>query len=325
MKKTAFITEMGFQGEVTVNHPNMRTEFAWMCSMNADHFSLADYKGILNYDNVFVIFPKGDLFLNAIGSKISDGKNKSSTILKSDFIDVLKTNNKKINLIQEGPHWLYNDYEIEDQILYYNMVCKCDVIYAHNECDVKYYKGVFPNKVVKKIKTLMIDALIKNILPSKEDKTIIGGNFSRWYGGFESYLVAREFLNPIWTQTSHAKRENEEQVENLNHLPRLIWLDWMKNLSTFKYAVHLMPTVAAGTFSLNCAYFGIPCIGNKNVDTQRICHPDLSVDVYDVEKARSLAIKLKSDNHFYDECSKACVDNYTENYSQKIFSVDCDI
>ena len=72
----------------------------------------------------------------------------------------------------------------------------------------------------------------------------------------------------------------------------------MSALSTFKYAVHLMPTIAAGTFSLNCAYFGIPCIGNKKVDTQRLCHPELSVDVEDVEKARTLAKMLKEDPLF---------------------------
>ena len=64
-----------------------------------------------------------------------------------------------------------------------------------------------------------------------------------------------------------------------------------------------MPTVAAGTFSLNCAYFGIPCIGNIKVDTQRFCHPDLSVAVDDVSKARALAHRLQNDSEFYDLCS----------------------
>lgn len=319
--KNVFITEMQFRGKISASHTNMRTEFAWMHALNADHFSIFDYQEVTDYDNVFIIFPKGDLFLNAIGSKIANGINKSSVILKSDFIDILKKNNKKINFVQEGPHWLFNDYEIEDQILFYNMISKCDVIYAHNECDVKYYKGMFSSKLVKIIKTLMIENLIKDIVSTKEDKTIIGGNFSRWYGGFESYLVAREFSNPIWAQTSHSKREYEDKIENLNHFPRLDWLDWMKNLSTFKYAVHLMPTVAAGTFSLNCAYFGIPCIGNKNVDTQQICHPELSVDVNDVESAKFLAIKLKQDVSFYTACSAGSRENYSKEYSANSFTI----
>jgi hypothetical protein len=161
----------------------------------------------------------------------------------------------------------------------------------------------------------MIDDLIKDIVPVKNDKTIIGGNFARWYGGFESYIVAREFGTPIWAQTSHAKRENEEYVENLNHLPRLIWSDWMQELSTYKYAVHLMPTIAAGTFNLNCAYFGIPCIGNEKVDTQLLCHPDLSVDISDIQRAKQLAIRLKRDSDFYNECSTKCKKLYFEHYN----------
>ena len=37
--KIAFFTEMGFGGKIPRNHDNMRTEFAWMCALNADHHS----------------------------------------------------------------------------------------------------------------------------------------------------------------------------------------------------------------------------------------------------------------------------------------------
>jgi len=80
-----------------------------------------------------------------------------------------------------------------------------------------------------------------------------------------------------------------------------------------------MPTIAAGTFSLNCAYFGIPCIGNNKVDTQLICHPDLSVDVDDVEKARILAKRLKEDQEFYNKCSVTAKDNYNLHYNIEKF------
>ena len=163
--------------------------------------------------------------------------------------------------------------------------------------------------------TLLIEDLIKDITPKTEEKVIIGGNFARWYGGFQSYMVADEFNTAKWTQESHAKRENENQIQDLNHLPRIPWLDWMKELSTFKYAVHMMPTIAAGTFSLNCAYFGIPCIGNEKVDTQRTCHPDLSVDIDDVEKARKLAKRLIEDKDFYNYCSDVSKMMYKEHYT----------
>jgi hypothetical protein len=131
-----------------------------------------------------------------------------------------------------------------------------------------------------------------------ENKSIIGGNFCRWYGGFQSYLVANEFQCPIYVPASHCKRPGEEQAPGLHHLPWVFWTKWMEQLSTFKYAVNLMPTVAAGTFSLNCAYFGIPCIGNEKVDTQLEMFPDLSVDVHDVFQARHQAILLMNKDYY---------------------------
>jgi len=164
----------------------------------------------------------------------------------------------------------------------------------------------------------MIDDIVKDIIPQTEHKAIIGGNFARWYGGFESYMIAQEFGVPIWGQTSHAMREGEDKL--FQHLPRVFWTDWMRQLSSFKYAVHLMPTVAAGTFALNCAYFGIPCIGNEKVDTQRHCHPDLSVDVSDVTKARILAKRLVDEMDFYEACSIKAKENYQIYYNRELFT-----
>jgi hypothetical protein len=315
--RIAFLTEMGFEGKITTDHPNMRTEFAWMHALDAEHRHIHHYKEVKGYDHVFIIFPKGKVFLSAEASKITHGVNPVTDLLASNFYLTLKENNKKIHYIQEGPHWWFNDYELSDQINFYNFVAACDSIFAHNESDTSYYKGMFPNTPIHILPSLLIHHTIENIIPVQEEKVFIGGNFARWYGGFESFVVAQEFAVPIWGQTSHAKREGEEQIIGL--LPRLYWTDWMKALSTFKYAVHLMPTVAAGTFSLNCAYFGIPCIGNQKVDTQRLCHPDLAVDVSDIEKARQLAVKLKTDKEYYTKCSVEAKENYNKYYSLDLF------
>jgi hypothetical protein len=326
--KIAFLTEMGFEGKIPSNHSNMRTEFAWMHALNADHRYIHHYKEVSGYDHVFVIFPKGMVYLNSIAVKMSSDTNPVSELLRSGFIDILKKNNSKVHFVQEGPHWLWNDYEIYDQVYYYNMIAACDSIFCHNEHDTVYYKGMFQNKPVHAIHTLMIHDLIEDITPTKEDKTIIGGNMARWYGGFESYIVASEFKNKVFAQDSHAKRDNENLVGGIIHLPRMIWIDWMKNLSTFKYAVHMMPTIAAGTFALNCAYLGIPCIGNREVDTQKLCHSNLSVDINDVQRAVQLAKQLKEDRGFYEDCSYQAKKNYELFYSiddwkQRINNILC--
>jgi hypothetical protein len=313
MIKVAFLTEMGFEGKIPSNHSNMRTEFAWMHALDADHRHIHHFQEVEGYDHVFVIFPKGKLYLSAEGSQLADDQNPVSELLIKEPVERLKLTNKKVYVVQEGPHWWWNDYNMYDQVRFFNMMVACDGIYAHNEHDAKYYRGMFPSVSVNVIPTLMIDSIVENIQPVREEKVIIGGNFARWYGGMESFTVAQRFQVPIWGQTSHAMREGEDQL--ISHLPRVMWTDWMKQLSSFKYAVHLMPTIAAGTFSLNCAYFSIPCIGNEKVDTQRLCHPDLSVDVEDVEKAAMLAERLKDDKEFYEECSRTAKENYKKYYS----------
>jgi hypothetical protein len=311
--RVAFLTEMGFEGKIPSNHPNMRTEFAWMFALGADHYNIHHIDGVKDYDHVFIIFPKGRVFLSAEGNKMIDGINPATNLLQSNFIQRLKEVNKKIYYVQEGPHWWFNEYELADQIQFYNMLTSCDAILAHNESDISYYKGLVPTASVYVLPSLMIEETVEDIKSEPENKVIIGGNFARWYGGFESFIVAQEFELPIWAQTSHVTRQGEDQL--INQLPRMYWTDWIRQLSTFKYAVHLMPTVAAGTFSLNCAYLGIPCIGNEKVDTQRICHPDLAVDVDNVEEARKLARQLK-DPEYWKYCSTVAKEKY------KLYNLD---
>ena len=315
--RIAFLTEMGFNGTIPPTHNNMRTEFAWMNALNAVHYPLETYDSVKNYDVVFIIFPKGKTYLNSEGSTLVSGVNPVSKYLQQPIIPTLKESNTKVYYIQEGPHWWWNDYEVIDQIQFYNFLSLTDGIFAHNLSDSQYYRGLFWNKKVEIIHSLMIEDFIKDIQPITEDKVLIGGNFSRWYGGFESYMVASEFGLPIWGQESHSKRLNEGGIGNLSHFPRMNWNDWMVEVSKFKYGVHLMPTVAAGTFSLNCAYFGIPVIGNEKVDTQRLLHPNLSVDVSDIESAM-LMVEMLKDPIFYKKKSEEAKDNYQTYYTKEV-------
>ena len=71
-----------------------------------------------------------------------------------------------------------------------------------------------------------------------------------------------------------------------------------------------MPTIAAGTFAMNCSYLGIPCVGYMEADTQRKLHPQLSVKIGDVEKARNLCKKLRDDKNFYNLQVETTKQNY---------------
>lgn len=310
---------MGFEGRIPANHNNMRTEFAWMHALNADHFNIHDYSKVQGYDVVFIIFPKATVKLNTVGIEMTTpGADKDIGIYSRDIVTSLKKNNEKVCAVQEGPAWFFNEYDLPTQFNFYNQLAECDIIFAHNRYDCDFYKGLFPQTRVKVIPTLMI--VNKDTCPfvaAPEDKTIIGGNFCRWYGGFQSYLVATEFQCTIYVPASHCKRKGEEQVPGLLHLPWVFWTKWMEQLSTFKYAVNLMPTIAAGTFSLNCAYYGIPCIGNEKVDTQLEFFPELSVDVHDVYSARHQAILLR-EREYYEGASHHAKKKFKESVHSNI-------
>jgi hypothetical protein len=98
-----------------------------------------------------------------------------------------------------------------------------------------------------------------------------------------------------------------------------MWNEWIKTLANFNVGIHLMRTHAAGTFALNCAYLGIPCIGYKGLDTQETLHPDLSINIGDIDTANKLAIKLRDDKEFYNYCSEIAKDNYKLLYTEEIW------
>ena len=237
--------------------------------------------------------------------------------MQVDLIEQMKRVCKKIGFMQEGPHWYFQDYPMEQQIWFYNALMDMDVIFGHNESDVEYFKGLTQKKHVYRNSTLMITDEIKpTTKPEDRNGVIIGGNMVRWYGGFDSYIIAQEFDEKISAPSMGRKIDREDEMD-ISHLPYMNWIEWMNNLSRFKYAVHLMPTHAAGTFALNCAYHGIPCIGYKGLDTQSACHPQLSIKMNDLKHARKLANRLKNDSHFYKTQSQTAKNNFNSFFGEK--------
>jgi len=294
--KIAFFTEGGYQGKVPRNHPNMRTELAWMCALNADHWNINQPPN-QHYDLGVVIIPKKNPQFN---------------------IDKLKQYCDKIAVMQEGPNWYWQDYQLPQQVWYYNTIQEADFMFVHNESDKKYYTGLTGKKCIV-LPSLMIEDSISNLPRVNRENIIMGGNFCSWYGGFDSYVIAQEVDCPIYIPSMGRKIEGEEQIPNLNHLQYMSWVEWIKTLNNFKYGIHMMRTHAAGTFALNCAYLGIPCIGYEGLDTQEKCHPNLTVKLGDLDNAKKLITKLKTDKQFYDLCSSESTKAYKSHYSESVF------
>jgi hypothetical protein len=286
---------MGFEGKVPRTHDNMRTEFAWMVALDADHYNIHSNLNT-QYDLGIVIIPK---------------KNP-------DFdINVLKQYCNKVAVMQEGPNWYWQDYDLAKQIWYFNTLSSADIIFTHNELDKKYYQGLTGHRDVRVMQSLMIEDAIGTLEQVEKAGAIIGGNFVSWYSGFDSYMIAQELDNNVTCPSMGRKQPREEEL--LNHLPYMNWTQWIHSLNKFKYGVHLMRTHAAGTFALNCAYLGIPCIGYEGLDTQMICHPDTTVALGDLQAARKIAINLRNDEEYYLYLSNKAKVLYSENYTETKF------
>ena len=292
-----FFTEMPFNGKVPRTHENMRTEFAWMCTLNADHYNINSIPSE-QYDLGIIIIPKKNPNFN---------------------IENLRSVCDKVAVMQEGPHWYFQDYPLEKQIWYFNTLIDSDIIFTHNYSDKVYYAGLTGHKDIRVMRSLMIEDAIGELKDVKRDGVIIGGNFVNWYGGFDSYVVAKEISEEVYAPSMGRKQPGEESL--VTHLPYMNWKQWIHKLNEFKIGIHLMRTHAAGTFALNCAYLGIPCIGYKGLDTQEICHPLTTVQIGDIEHAKELADKLKTVPDFYKLCSETAKTRYNNEYKESKFKI----
>ena len=290
--KVAFFSETGDNKKYPRDFPNARTEVAWCLALDAPMCSL-HARPQEHFDLGIVIIPKEQ-------PKVS--------------LDYIRGCCDKVAVMQEGPHWYFQDYEIDKQFHYYNTLMDADWVYCHNESDVNYYLGL-GCKDVRVMRSLMIP---HNLVPRNEwgDETIIGGNFVSWYGGFDSYIVAREIGDPMSAPSMGRKQPQEDAIEDIKYMDYMSWREWISALSQFNIGVHLMRTHAAGTFAMNCAFHSIPCIGYRGLDTQERCHPNLSVDVGDLETAVKLAKRLKSDIGYYDACSDQAHMGFSEYYTE---------
>ena len=293
----AFFTEGNWQGNIPRHHPNMRTEMAWMCTMNADHYNINDEPN-QQYDLGIVIIPKNN-------PEFEPSR--------------LKQYCTQLASMQEGPHWYFQDYTLDRQIWFYNTLMEMDFLFVHNKIDKKYFGGL-TSKECKIMPSLMIEDSLNELPTEDRSGVMIGGNFCHWYGGFDSYMVAQTFEEKVFIPSMGRKIEGEEQMDNLHHLPYMNWTQWIYELNKRKYGIHLMRTHAAGTFALNCAYLGIPCIGYKGLDTQEVCHPECTIELGNIIQAKQIAEKLKKDEEFYLHCSNKAKEKYKTFYHENKFN-----
>lgn len=298
--KIAFFTEGGYTGQVPRNNPNMRTDQAWICALEAVHYPVTNIPQE-SYDVGIVIIPKE--------------KNREHLAdINYPLVENIRKVCKKVAVMQEGTHWDWMEDSIQTMVWFYNQLIEADMLLCHNDIDVRYYSGI-TSKPCYIMPTLMIEDTVK-VAEVRADSVFVAGNWHQTYRGFDAWIVGQEFELPMYGFKAGKFRQGEE-ITGIEYMPWKPWSEFIYELSKHKYGVQTYET-SAGQFPLNCAYLGIPCIGYNQVNTQRILHPDLSVEVGDVLAARELVRKLR-DNSFYQECSGKAKELYQAHYSEKVF------
>lgn len=314
MKIKYCVTEMGLVGKIPKKYPNMRVLESQISAWDAEHIPIIK---VLNeetvYDgNVVVVLPKGGVEKQVIKWLV---ENHFDTVgsLRKKFTG-------KVWFYQDGEAGYWNQHTATLQIWWYNNVSNCDKILCPNSTDEKYYKGMFPDQSISVMRSTM--AYVPNELVNMEEKTIISGPMTREYNGLQQIIVAKHFDCPIYIPPMGQERMPTDSWTtasslDVNYLDYTDWNKWMKNLGTYKYAVNLPGVTAAASFSLNCAWHGIPCVGDRKADTQSLCYPWTSVDYNDIDSAVEIAKRLKKDEKFYDKCT-----DYAQKYAREHFTKD---
>ena len=299
--KIGFFSEAGYEGKVPRNYDNMRTDVAWVCALDATHHPIPKLRSLPNnlYDVGVMILPKNrkpllDWFPNPV-------------------LEEYRRVCKKVTIMQESYYNYWQDSSITEQIWYFNFITEMDLIFCHNDIDLLYYNGLTNVRTELLPSVMITDDIVRR--NEWGDGVIIGGNWVKDYGGFDSYQVGLEITDDITAVTTGRMKPEEEQI--LKHLPWMMWTEWIKTLSQFNVGVQL-GTASAGTFNLNCSFHGIPCIGYSNVNTQKILHPLTTVEVGDIDNAKHIAKKLKNDK-FYKLCMETTLKRYESHYTEKIF------
>ncbi len=309
-------SEMGFEGYFPVNYPNLRVLETQLLYLESYHLPIhkiltegKKYKGNLLYNIGKGGFEKpyiSDLYHNY-----------------HNIVSLLQEKFDKIYIYQDGEIGWWNQVDTRLQAWWYNQLRAANGILVPNSTDIPFYKGLFPDKEIKVIRSVMTDeGLDKTKFKPQENRTIVTGPLTREYNGFSQVLIAHNADMPIDIPPmgeSRMPKDSWEMAPNLgiNYLNYMSWVDWMYNLSRYKIGYMMSAATASGSFALNCAYLGIPCIGDKRADTQSILFPDLAIDVFDNKKALDLTLKLKKDLDFYIEVSNKAKRLYKKEFTKE--------
>ena len=109
--KIGFFSEAGYEGKVSRNHPNMRTDVAWVCALNATHHPFQKMETLPDklYDVGVMILPK-----------------KREMLLNYPLLEQYRRVCKRVTVMQESYYNYWQDSPIAEQVWYFNFITEMD-------------------------------------------------------------------------------------------------------------------------------------------------------------------------------------------------------
>lgn len=308
-------SEMGFEGIFPNNYPHMRVLETQLLFLDAYHLPI--YK-ILQEDKKY----QGELLFNIGKGGFEKEYIKILFTRFPNVVEHLKSKFDKVYIYQDGEIGWWNQVDVKLQVWWFNQLNSSDGILVPNSTDKPFYEGIF-SPPVRVIRSVMTDlGLDKSKFKSKSNRSIVTGPLTSEYNGFSQVLLAHQYGLPIDIPPMGESRMPKDSWEmapsiGVNYLPYMSWIEWMYNLNQYEIGYMMTSATASGSFALNCAYLGIPCIGDKRADTQSILFPELAVDSFDNKKALELTLRLKNDKLFYQEIVNYAKQAYKTEFSKQ--------
>ena len=186
--KIGFFSEAGYTGKIERNNPNIRTDSAWVCALDATHHPISLLHQIPDntYDFGIMIIPK----------------NKEE-LYNYPLIEQMKRVCNKIGTMQESTYWYWQGGTVQSQLWYHNILQSMDIIFCHNDMDLKYYKGITDVRC-ELMPTLMITDHVKTY-DGERKGVMVGGNWVTAYRGFDSYIISKILSDNITSPTTGRK------------------------------------------------------------------------------------------------------------------------
>jgi hypothetical protein len=247
-------SEMGFEGYFPVNYPNLRVLETQLLYLEAYHLPIQKiitegktYKGSLLYN-----IGKGDFEKPYISDLYHNYHN---------IVSLLQEKFEGVYIYQDGEIGWWNQVDTRLQAWWYNQLRAASGILVPNSTDVSFYKGLFPDKEIKVIRSVMTDeGLDKSKFKPKENRTLITGPLTREYNGFSQLLLAHNLDMPVDIPPmgeSRMPKDSWEMADNLgvSYLEYMTWAEWMYNLSRYKVGYMMSSATALGFICFKLCLF----------------------------------------------------------------------